>query len=205
MKINEFKYEETKEGIQALLDLYIEKLGTDFFFGYTTKKTKVGFFKVNAWQTTAPALLAIHRENYHNDEEILAVAVGMATSECLVFTKTRLLKISGGITSNVISFHYKDITEVSSPNNVFKKIELKTNSGEKHTFKDVINVAVFDKALNFLNKCVNDSKASSVSNEPIIKETLSDADELEKFSKLKDQGIISEDEFQAKKKEILGL
>ena len=33
----------------------------------------------------------------------------------------------------------------------------------------------------------------------------SDADELKKFAELKDQGIITEEEFNAKKKQILGL
>tara|TARA_Y100001968_G_scaffold177367_1_gene162500 strand:+ start:65 stop:442 length:378 start_codon:yes stop_codon:yes gene_type:complete len=33
----------------------------------------------------------------------------------------------------------------------------------------------------------------------------SEADELKKYAELKDQGIITEEEFQAKKKQILGL
>lgn len=33
----------------------------------------------------------------------------------------------------------------------------------------------------------------------------SDADDLEKFAQLRDKGIISEEEFQAKKKQLLGL
>ncbi len=36
-------------------------------------------------------------------------------------------------------------------------------------------------------------------------ETLSDADELRKFKELLDEGIITEDEFNLKKKQILGL
>ena len=34
---------------------------------------------------------------------------------------------------------------------------------------------------------------------------ISDADELKKYSDLKDQGIITEEEFQAKKKKLLDL
>lgn len=37
------------------------------------------------------------------------------------------------------------------------------------------------------------------------KNIISEADELRKFSELKDQGIISEEEFNAKKKQILNL
>ena len=36
-------------------------------------------------------------------------------------------------------------------------------------------------------------------------ESFSNADELKKYADLKDQGIITEEEFQAKKKQILGL
>ena len=38
-----------------------------------------------------------------------------------------------------------------------------------------------------------------------IKSNFSDADELEKYAKLRDQGIITEEEFQAKKKILLDL
>ncbi len=34
---------------------------------------------------------------------------------------------------------------------------------------------------------------------------MSEADELKKFAELKDQGIITEEEFNTKKKQILGL
>ena len=41
--------------------------------------------------------------------------------------------------------------------------------------------------------------------EPRIKSNISDADELKKYADLKDQGIITEEEFQAKKKKLLDL
>ncbi len=41
--------------------------------------------------------------------------------------------------------------------------------------------------------------------EPRIYTTTSNADELKKYSELKDQGIITEEEFQAKKKKLLDL
>ena len=39
--------------------------------------------------------------------------------------------------------------------------------------------------------------------EPRIYRTTSNADELKKYADLRDQGIISEEEFQAKKKKLL--
>ena len=41
--------------------------------------------------------------------------------------------------------------------------------------------------------------------EPGIYTTKSNADELKKYTDLKDQGIITEEEFQAKKKKLLDL
>tara|TARA_Y100001968_G_scaffold189834_1_gene173993 strand:- start:409 stop:558 length:150 start_codon:yes stop_codon:yes gene_type:complete len=41
--------------------------------------------------------------------------------------------------------------------------------------------------------------------QPRIHTTISNADELKKYAELKDQGIITEEEFQAKKIQILGL
>jgi len=41
--------------------------------------------------------------------------------------------------------------------------------------------------------------------EPRIYTSTSNADELKKYAGLKDEGIITEEEFQAKKKQILGL
>ena len=38
-----------------------------------------------------------------------------------------------------------------------------------------------------------------------VQSNISDADELKKYAELRDQGIITEDEFQAKKKKLLDL
>jgi hypothetical protein len=43
------------------------------------------------------------------------------------------------------------------------------------------------------------------SRNPTIQQTSSSADELAKFAQLRDKGVITEEEFQLKKKQILGL
>jgi len=48
-------------------------------------------------------------------------------------------------------------------------------------------------------------KAKGQSTQTTVSAAPSDADELEKFSKLKEQGIITAEEFDTKKKELLGL
>ena len=90
------------------------------------------------------------------------------------------------------------------------KIEVSINSSGKNTTLNV-NVSNFgfgpiqgkhckSVANTFINAVRVKSTESSTSSVQ-----LSDADELKKFADLKEQGIISEEEFNAKKKQILGL
>ncbi len=58
--------------------------------------------------------------------------------------------------------------------------------------------------LTVANTFINAVKFKSSENSSIESKS-SDADELKKFADLKDQGIITEDEFQAKKKKLLDL
>lgn len=62
----------------------------------------------------------------------------------------------------------------------------KSNAAEIHAFKDAVEARM---------DAIRAGGGSSVSA----------ADEIEKFAKLRDNGIISEDEFQAKKAKLLGL
>ena len=58
-----------------------------------------------------------------------------------------------------------------------------------------------EQITTFIQNKINEQ--SNTSPEVVVK--ISEADELEKFSKLKEQGIITKEEFEVKKKEILGL
>ena len=75
---------------------------------------------------------------------------------------------------------------------------------EKPPIKKVLNTQgkhVKSVATTFINAVklkANESNNAGVS-------AVSDADELKKFAELRDQGVISQDEFEAKKKQILGL
>ena len=49
------------------------------------------------------------------------------------------------------------------------------------------------------------SEANKAKNAPSVVQQISAADELKKFKELLDMGIISQEEFDAKKKQLLGL
>lgn len=58
------------------------------------------------------------------------------------------------------------------------------------------------KAVDFIKTKIRESKNSA---SPVVVAATSSADELKKFKELLDLGIISQEEFDAKKKELLGL
>ena len=58
---------------------------------------------------------------------------------------------------------------------------------------------------DFVKRKVEECKRKGTTGSTIINNTVSDADELMKFKNLLDMGVITQEEFDAKKKQILGL
>ena len=89
-------------------------------------------------------------------------------------------------------------------------IQLDTGGGMKQMVTiDTPGTVIFSKNGDKLSKEIQsfiEEKISEISNDSqkVVKES-SSADELKKYAELKEQGIISEEEFNAKKKELLGL
>lgn len=55
----------------------------------------------------------------------------------------------------------------------------------------------------FLDSCIGESQAAQ--NQPVLVSSGSSADEILKYKELRDEGIITEEEFQAKKTQLLGV
>lgn len=83
----------------------------------------------------------------------------------------------------------------------FKSISVSTSSG-RITFYAVSNRDEFHKAISDLLLSRQDKNTISVENN---KAPSSNADELKKYKEILDSGIISQEEFDAKKKQLLGL
>ena len=110
-------------------------------------------------------------------------------------------------------FAYKNIRAVSHKDGGILMpgwLQLDTGGGTKSIVTiDTPGVCLFGKGGNKLSGQIRsflDEKISEFSNvsQKVIQES-SSADELKKYADLKEQGIITEEEFNAKKKEILGL
>ena len=110
-------------------------------------------------------------------------------------------------------FAYKNIRAVSRIDGgliIPGYIQLDTGGGFKNSVTvDTPGAVVFGKGGNKLSEQIrlflekNISKSAEVS-QKVVHES-SSADELKKFADLKEQGIITEEEFNIKKKELLGL
>ena len=86
---------------------------------------------------------------------------------------------------------------------MFNKIVVATSSG-KIKFSFIENSkAVREEILQLLMLRQDEKKVESKPIEPVAK--ISDADELKKYKELLDSGIITQEEFDQKKKQILGL
>jgi len=84
---------------------------------------------------------------------------------------------------------------------IFKTIAIATSSG-KVAFSGVLNLEEMHAAIN---KLLIERQAKPVT--ATIKQEIpqSNADELKKYKELVDSGVISQEEFDAKKKQLLGL
>lgn len=113
-------------------------------------------------------------------------------------------------------FYYADMTSVQYKEagdfiNGFIQFEYpgshsgENNFGSENTFvimKGKTDIVQCEKAYQYIKERIAFYK--NLKNSPIVS-AISPAEELKKFKELLDNGIITEDEFIAKKKELLGL
>ena len=139
----------------------------------------------------------------------------------LVAQKTARALLTGNIMGGTKEFYYSDMTSVQfKPSNMlingYIQIEYPGSQSGVHAFGDNFtseNSFVFMKAkvsnekmqeiVNYIKGRIRDAK-NVKTGATIISEN-SPADEILKYKSLLESGIISQDEFEAKKKELLGL
>ncbi|WP_193198158.1 SHOCT domain-containing protein [Nostoc sp. MG11] len=142
-------------------------------------------------------------------------------SGTLILTETGIiLKRSGGLlsghTSGEKNIPYKNITAVQ-----FKRAgftvgfiqftlqgagEAKRGVFEAVTDENTVTFATEEKTREFeIAKNIIDERIITSNSASSISQSTNDFEQLEKLAALRDKGIISEAEFQAKKKQILGL
>ncbi|MBE6534549.1 MAG: SHOCT domain-containing protein [Ruminococcaceae bacterium] len=154
-------------------------------------------------------------ENLKENEEVLFAFVASAGSIAkysichvgVVLTKNRLLivykpnsAVSLVMGANCKAYNLKDINSVG-PQGVSLEISIRAEgniilgnwSPEKRNL-------LANKIREIVDNCQEVPSAS-----PVVVSNISSADELKKFKDLLDAGIITQEEFDAKKKQLLGL
>jgi len=92
----------------------------------------------------------------------------------------------------------------------YKLGKKQTQQIEQHTGTPVDQMSdeEIQGAMNELGmegEALTEEDSAALNNEQISKDEMSYLGQLERLAQLKDQGIISEEEFEAKKKQLLGL
>lgn len=95
-----------------------------------------------------------------------------------------------------LNLQYEKIISVNK-NDAMKMIVINIGATKPISF---LNLQNYNEIFEFINQKVND-----ISNEKASVNSVGTADELKKYKDLLDQGIISQEEFDAKKKQLLGL
>jgi len=144
--------------------------------------------------------LKIILENLTEDENILVATSCNSDSKAgaVAVTNKRVVFASKVLfTSEFKDFDIKKITSVNYKSSFGNKLSIQGSSDSLE-----ISAVAKDpgqKIVNIIKKSQNDSMSEKTSNNSI------GLKDLEKLAELKDMGIITEDEFNSKKKAILGI
>ena len=122
----------------------------------------------------------------------------------LACTQERVLAVSGPSGSKKEEARYDEIISVTRPG-LFVPLKVETISGQSiNTNFQSFHIDAIDLVLKYLqNKVAEVKKTKNITNNS--SSTISDSDEIEKLYNLKEKGIITEQEFEDKKKDILDL
>lgn len=138
--------------------------------------------------------------------------------KCIIGTKAGVGSfITGNVTDGEKTIYYCDVLGVQYKRSgmALGYLQLETasstmnNRGDNFfnensfTFDDDL-FEQMDEVAKFIKKKVDEAKLNKNSPATVIQQT-SSADELKKFKELLDMGVITQEEFDAKKKQLLGL
>lgn len=162
-------------------------------FQYDMIKYCLDYFEKNILSSSEEVLAGTPASYESNDKDHKGMLI--ATSERLYFVTSNL-----GFGQYSEATDYPEITGFKIKAKLSKEITVETRHHTK-VFKDVMP-GIGDNVVNVVQTRVRDFKTSSPT---ATGTTLSAADEIKKYKNLLDEGILTQEEFDAKKKELLGL
>jgi hypothetical protein len=136
---------------------------------------------------------------------------------CIITKGTIGALIAGNITDGEKEIYYSDVigVQIKAPSTTLGYIQLETasammnnsqdNFSNENTFtydEGQVSPVLIDEVVSFIRSKVSECKSNK--NATVIAQG-SSADELKKFKELLDMGVLTQEEFDAKKKQLLGL
>ncbi len=169
-------------------------------------------------------ILNVVREYVYDDELILYFAWGcdsISAKDFVVCTDKQLVVLDReafGLTKNVKQFYYEDVTSMATLQETNGLLDLALTaalslcdleisvSGAKERLRTLYTYEA-DKAVKVYRECRRTIKEGNKQPQVVVQQAATVSDDplvqLEKLNKLKEMGIISEDEFNAKKVDLL--
>ena len=194
--------EKRKENLAFLENLKKEKNGTEFTFNHDYSKNLLS----NAWGENAPCIVKLYENLLDGEhvERLVLSAFGTQRNMAIGLTNMRFISYYKLGTTG-FDAKWEDLR--SAQQGSWKgdiNISTRHNNEAFKIKMGIVAPSLIDDFIGFFNQQMQ--KASQKAKEPMnIIQTTSDADELGKYAQLKEQGIITQEEFDAKKKQILGL
>ena len=186
-----------------------EKTKSAFNYDYSKKKT----------DTVNKATKEVSQKAIYSLEGVRGRYMEVYDNRVVISTKATLGSlITGNISDGEKTIYYVDCIGVQFKKSDFQigYIQLETasalmNNKSSNFFNE--NSFTFDTSVqpnekmeevaNYITKRVDEIKSSK--NAPAVVSQVSAADEIKKFKELLDMGVITQEEFDAKKKQLLGL
>ena len=129
---------------------------------------------------------------------LVAIVLSLRAVE-LVLTDKKIT-IYNPILKSTVELPIDSISAISKTSIFTEGIAVATSSGKI----TCVYIANRDKVYEELNKLIN-QRQETPSSATVVKQDVSSADEIKKYKELLDAGIITQEEFDAKKKQLLGL
>ena len=129
---------------------------------------------------------------------LIAIVLSLRAVE-LVLTDKKIT-IHNPIFNSTVELPIDSVSAIAKTSVFTEGIAVSTSSGKITCFY----IGNRDKVYEELNTLIN-KRQSKHSDVTVVKQDISNADELRKYKELLDNGIITQEEFDAKKKQLLGL
>ena len=128
------------------------------------------------------------------------IAIVLSLRAVALTLTNKKITIYNPIFKSTVELPIDSISAISKTSIFTEGIAVATSSGRITCFY----IDNRDKVYEELNDLIN-KRQSTPSNMTVVKQDISNADELKKYKDLLDSGIITQEEFDAKKKQLLGL